>query len=68
MKIGGEKHHEGRAAPPTYRGDSRKRALKHGFLGRGTFPLGLDEDDPAVVTMVVVTVAKPNRAYKILDK
>jgi hypothetical protein len=34
-----------------YREDTRRKALKWAFLGGGSVPLGLDEDDPAVTAV-----------------
>jgi hypothetical protein len=44
----------GVAAPQTYREDTHRRAPKHAFLGGGSAPLGLEEDNPTIAAMAVV--------------
>jgi hypothetical protein len=44
------------------------RAPKRALLGRGSVPSGLNEENPAIVTMATVVTAKLDETYEIHDR
>jgi hypothetical protein len=52
----------------TYREDTRRNDSKWAFLGRGSVPPELDEEDPAVVVMATTVVNKPDETCRILSR
>jgi hypothetical protein len=51
-----------------YREDTHRKAPIQAFLGRGFVPLGLNEDDPAIMTMGTVAADEHDRTYEILNR
>jgi hypothetical protein len=54
--------------PYTYWEDTRREALKWAFLGGGSAPLGLDEEDPAIAVMAVVETDEHDGTYEISSR
>jgi hypothetical protein len=64
MKIGGAKIHAKHGRLHTH----TRRALIWAFLGRGSTPLGPDEDVPTIESTVATTAVKPDRTCKIPNR
>jgi hypothetical protein len=45
--------------------DTHRKALKRAFLGRGSGPSGLDEEDPTIVVMATMTADEHGGIGKI---
>jgi hypothetical protein len=53
--------------PHMYQEDTRRKDPRHAFLGGGSVPLGLDEDDPTITAVTTTMADKHNVTYKILN-
>jgi hypothetical protein len=51
--------------PHTYREDTSRTAPRRAFLGGGSAPPGLDEDDPTVTAVATTVAGKHGGTYKI---
>jgi hypothetical protein len=60
-----KKPRKGQAAQHKYREDTPRRAPKWTFLGRGPIRHKLNEDNLAIVAIVIVAAAKPSGTYEI---
>jgi hypothetical protein len=54
--------------PHAYQEDTRRKALRWAFLGRGSVPPDLDEDDPTIMIVALPMANMNDGTCEILGK
>jgi hypothetical protein len=60
--------HLSHADTNTYPEDTHRKALRRGFLGGGSIPSGLEEDDPAATIVATTVTDRHDKTYRIPNR